>query len=791
LIYPENIETKLGFDQIRELLKKYCLSDLGVSFVKKLQFLTDKRLIEKHLFQTDDFRKILTSRDSFPSSNYINTSASLERIKVEGTYLAESEMFDLGLALQTIIDCVKFFQLKGESYPHLHRLSSTVDFDTSIQRSITSKFQETGILRDNASRELSRIRSDINKLDQKLRKVVHSILQKAREDGMAPKDGSVSVRDGRLVLPVLAENKRKIKGVVQDESATGQTVFIEPTEAIEVNNEISDLRYRERREIINILTELSAEVRPNIPALLNANKFLGTIDFIRAKAKLSINLDASLPAISDKNQLTLDKAKHPLLYLHHKQIGKEVVPLEIQLNPQQRILIISGPNAGGKSVSLKTVGLLQYMFQCGLLIPASEASEMMVFQDLFIDIGDEQSIENDLSTYSSHLKNLQHFLANAGKRSLFLIDEFGTGTEPQFGGAIAEVVLFQLNQLKSFGVVTTHYSNLKKMAENSDGIENAAMKFDMQKLRPLYQLEIGKPGSSFALEIAKSIGFSPELINRAKEIAGHSLVNFDTLVNELESEKGQYKAKLEQMTKREKWLENEIQDYKDLKGDIEDRQKTIIASARREAENLISQTNKKIEKTIREIRETNADKEKTREARKGLQTHLSQIKQKEKVEKTEVKSVKTPSVGDSVKLIGQDSTGEVLKIKGKKAEVLTGSIKSLVDLSKLEVLGKSEGKSYNRIAQVKGINYLQRAVDFSTNLDLRGKRAEEAVSCLDPFLDEALLLGKTELRIIHGKGDGILRQVIRNYLRGYDYIEGIKDEHVEQGGAGVSVITLK
>lgn len=792
MTYPDNIESKLGFDKIRELIKAHCLSDLGVSYVDKIQFLVKEKLIRQLIEQTEDFRKILVADEPFPSSNYLDIAGALKKIKIAGSFLTQQEMYDVGQSLNTVLSCIRFFQERGAEYPHLHKLSAVIDFDQNIVEEIRSKFDEQGSIKDAASRELARIRSSLLKQDQNLRKIVDGLLRKAKKDGYSPADGQVSVRDGRLVIPVMTESKRRIRGVVQDESATGQTAYVEPTQAIEINNEISDLRYKERREIIKILTELSDLIRPSIPALNQANNFLGMIDFIRAKGKLSLELDCSMPDISTNQDHILENARHPLLVLHHKQLNKPVVPLNCELNSEGRILVISGPNAGGKSVSLKSIGLLQYMFQCGLLVPIGESSKLKIFNQLFIDIGDEQSIENDLSTYSSHLRNLRHFIEHANQNTLFLIDEFGTGTEPQFGGSIAEVILGKLNRLKAYGVVTTHYTNLKKMADSNKGIINGAMRFDVENLTPQYVLDIGKPGSSFALEIAGSIGLSKGLIAQAKNLVGHSQVKFEELVNQLEFEKNQYKEKLAQINKKEKWFDREQKDYQDLKEHLESERKSLITKAKREADQLINDTNKKIEQVIKEIREANANKEKTKRIRQELADHQQQLdkgieKSESGIKPAENKPVK---IGDKVKIKGQESVGELMAIKGKKAEVMMGSIKSLVNISQLEPLEISEKVTYNRSAKVKGIDYARKAANFSSNIDLRGNRAEEVVSKLDALIDEAILLGVEELRIIHGKGNGVLREVVRNYLREYEQVKQIEDEHVEQGGAGVSIVKL-
>ena len=793
MIHPKNIEYKIGFDQVRELLKVKCDSDLGRANVDKIQFISKQALIEKLLLQTEDFRKILTSRETFPSSNYVDLDSYLNNIQYEGSYLEEEEMFQLALTLETILLCLDFFSKNASKYPHLQLLASAVTIESALPKLISGKFEFNGKLKDSASKELSDIRISIGKKEKDLRKLIDSIFRKSRENGYSPKDGQVTLREGRLVIPVHVESKRKIKGVVQDESATGQTAFIEPAEVIEVNNELRELVYQERRAIIKILTELSDRIRPSIPALLKANQFLGIIDFIRAKARLAIDIDAALPElVSSNDQHQLVTARHPLLYLLNKKLGKDVVPLDITFKRDERIIVISGPNAGGKSVSLKTVGLLQYMVQCGLLIPASESSQVSIFNKLFVDIGDEQSIENDLSTYSSHLQNLKTLLDNADTKTLFLIDEFGSGTEPQFGGSIAEVILLQLLHQRAYGIVTTHYSNLKKLAEKTKGIVNAAMRFDVDNLSPLYQLDIGKPGSSFALEIAASIGLNKKLIDRAKSLVGHSHVKFEKLVGELESEKTKYQELIASNSKKQKWLDGESKDYQDLKQHLENERLSIIKSAKDEARHIIAEANRKIEQTIKDIKESRANKERTRQSRENLAQHQKRLStQKNKKARVLVKKVnEVPSVGDKVRIKGQESVGDLIKVKGKKAEVMLGSIKSLVNLENLEKVAVSENKSYNKSDKARRIAYERKAADFKANLDLRGQRAAEVTSKLDAFIDEALLLGIDELRIIHGKGDGILREVVRNYLKTYDQIESITDEHVELGGAGVSVVKL-
>lgn len=793
--YPTEIERKIGFDTIRELLNDACLSSLGQEYVSRIKPTDDDAQLDKLLNQTNEFLSILNNDISFPESNYLDVSDLLAKAAIVNIFLTEEEFYDLKVSLTTIFKCLVFFKKHELDYPYLTAASAGISLDEEVIKSIEQIIDERGTVRDNASDRLGKIRKEIIKNQSKARKSIDSILKNARKEGYTKEDAGITVRGGRLVIPISAEYKRRIKGFIHDESATGQTVYMEPAEVLEINNEIRELSYEENREIIKILTLLTAEIRDYLPDMGNAYHFLGMVDFIRAKAKLAQKIDARLPEIKNKPFVDWDNAKHPLLYLSHKKLGKDIVPLNIKLDEENRILLISGPNAGGKSVCLKTVGLIQYMFQCGLLPSVDESSEFGIFKKIFIDIGDEQSIENDLSTYSSHLTNMREFSEEMTGKSLFLIDEFGTGTEPQFGGAIAESILKTLNHKRGFGVITTHYANLKKLAEKSKGIINGAMRYDVEKLEPLYELEIGKPGSSFALEIAGKIGLKDDILEHAKKLVGHSHVRFDELINTLEKEKNEYKEKFETVTAHQDELEKEIKKYNELKDSIDKDRKRLLMDARLAAKSIIEDANKRVETTIREIKEQNAEKEATKKVRESLGDHKKRLEKKLRKDQSGNKVVPKTSgeiqAGDVVKMIGQEVTGEIIEIKGKKAQVRFGLIKSLV---KLEQLVKIQGGKLPRSSpspSIKGFDMNRKVSEFSSNLDLRGKRVEEALGEVDAFIDNAILVGFNQLRIVHGKGHGVLRQVIQTHLKGNHMIEQIGDEHIERGGSGVTVVTLK
>ncbi len=795
MLYPANLEQKINFVKIKELLKAECTSSLGQGYVDSMVFSTDLNLVQRLLDQTEEFRQLLIAGESFPSSHFTNLNPYLEKAKLEGAFLDQDEFQEVKLALQTLKSCITFFQKFGDPYPSLKALLGLLmDLDLKLLQVIDQVLDEKGKLRSNASKELQLIRSQLLYEEGRLRKVMERIFKEARAKGLMPEDAAMTIRGGRMVIPIAAENKRKLRGFIHDESATGQTVFMEPEEALDINNEIRDLEYMEKREIIRILTRLTDQLRPNIPALRKATNFLGVLDFVRAKARFALKTESHKPILTQERTLQWSHARHPILEISLKAQGKQVVPLNIKLDHQKRLLLISGPNAGGKSVALKTVALLQYMLQCGLLLPVHPDSKSALFDHFFIDIGDEQSLENDLSTYSSHLMSMKHFTQFANKKTILFIDEFGTGTEPQFGGAIAESILLALAKLGAYGVITTHYGNLKQLAEKQQGLVNGAMRYDVEKLEPLYQLEIGKPGSSFALEIASKIGLSKEIVAYAKEQIGEERVRYDRLLTQLENEKNQYALLLKEVKEKDKLLEAKLKEYNQLKDTLEQTKKQYIQEAKVEAKSLLDQANKKIESVIREIKEGKAEKEATKSIRKDLDEFKEEVKpEKVSVQDPEIQVVGGQiQVGDWVRLKDNGAIGEVLLLKSKDAELLIGDLKSTVKLSRLEKIAKATAKKELKSMEKRGsYQTTTKMMDFSPNLDLRGKRGEEVLPLIQTFIDEGYMLGVKNLRIVHGKGDGILREVTRNLLRTMSQVQKLEDEHADRGGAGVTLVTLR
>jgi DNA mismatch repair protein MutS2 len=791
--YPENIETKLGIDKVKKELASLCLSALGEKYALSISPQNKVYSIQKLLSQTNEFVRMLSSGTSFPQNNYIDVRSSLKKSEVKGIFLEEEELFDVKLFVNTILDILAVLIGQEVEYPELTMLAQRIELDNTLARELDLKIDDKGALRDNASRELMGIRSGIAKSQVKARTAVNKVMKAAGSSGYCPEGAGITVRDGRMVIPILAEHKRHVKGFIHDESSTGQTVYMEPAEALEINNQLRELEYAERREIVRILTNLTDQIRGELPQLESSIHFLGIIDFIRAKANFAIKFDAICPTLSPKPILNWVNARHPVLEMALSEQGKKIVPLNILINSEQRILLISGPNAGGKSVCLKTIGILQYMVQSGIPVPVAENSEFGVFENLFLDIGDEQSIENDLSTYSSHLKNMKFFLDNSNNKTLFLIDEFGTGTEPQFGGAIAEVILHELNRKNAYGAITTHYGNLKKTADKLQGVVNGAMKYDIKKLEPLYSLDIGNPGSSFALEIAGKIGLNKDMLSRAKKLAGVSHVQFDRMLNELEVEKAEIKKMRRDIEQKDKRLSQSIKDYDELKSFVEEEKPKIIEQAKAEASRIIKQSNKQIEQTIRDIKNSDADKRKTVEARQKLKDLENKIEEPKKVE-AKIERLPVPYViGDKVTIKAGSVIGEIISIKGKKAEVALGSIKTRVDLVDLTKMSNTQIKKmgHDRVKKISGIDVSSKLISFSPNLDIRGIRAEEAIGKIESFLDDALLLGFDEIKVLHGKGHGVLREIVRNTLKESNRVGTLKDEHVEFGGSGITVVELK
>ena len=808
MIYPDNFEYKIEFYKIRQLLSATCLSTLGKEKVEEMQFSTSFDEIELQLNRTDEFVHILEDEDTFPSDHFYDVRTMLKRIRVIGTWIDIPVMFQLKRSLQTINSIVSFLRKEDESdpvYPNLSSLTDNVVVYPEITKRIDSIIDANGDIKDNASSQLADIRRQLANAINSISKNLHTILRKAQAEGYVDKDVSPSMRDGRLVIPVNPAYKRKIKGIVHDESASGKTVFIEPGEVVEANNRVRELENDERREIIKILSAFTDYLRPYLPDLLESYEFLAQIDFIRAKAKFGLQINAIKPAIDNKQQIDWVRAYHPLLYLALSKQQRKVVPLDITLQDENRILIISGPNAGGKSVCLKTVGLLQYMVQCGLMIPVKENSNVGVFDDIFIDIGDEQSIEDDLSTYSSHLLNMKFFVKNCNAKSLLLIDEFGSGTEPEIGAAIAEALLERYNAKQSFGVITTHYQNLKHFANENEGVVNGAMLYDRHLMQPLFTLSIGNPGSSFAVEIARKIGLPEEVIAHASEKVGGDYINMDKYLQDISRDKRYWSRKRDEIRRESKRLGEVTTDYESNLEDINRQKKEILSKAKEEAKQLLAESNALIENTIREIRESQADKERTMQARKSLSDFKTKVEQKEEIapkpKKKRIKQVRKAiteqnklQAGDFVRLEGQTSAGKVIEVHDKKATVAFGMIKSTIDLEKLERVSKNQIKkdetnrhSYNQSSS--DIIY-NKKLDFKQEIDVRGMRVDEALQAVMYFIDDAIQVGVGRVRILHGTGTGALRQVIREYLSTVNGVKNYRDEHVQFGGSGITVIEM-
>jgi len=826
MLYPSHFEQKIDFTTIRQLLKDKCISTLGAEKVDNIQFSADFEVIDRLLNETDEMLRVLTAEgDELPIGDFYDVRPALSRVRVEGLFLDEFEVFGLWRALEAVRKLVSFLTKKEDNpYPYLSQLLPGTDTFPLIIKKIDSLLTKFGKLKDNASPELARIRREIHQVESSVSRTLNAILRQAQADGYVEKDVSPTIRDGRLVIPVSPSFKRKISGIVHDESATGKTVFIEPQQVVEANNRIRELEAEERREIIRILVEFTNFLRPYFEEIKESQEFLGTIDFLRAKALFAIEINAIKPRTDAVCQLEWAKAVHPLLFLALRRQKKEIVPLDIVLNEKQRILLISGPNAGGKSVCLKTVVLLQYMLQCGLLIPVHDSSRAGIFERLFIDIGDEQSIENDLSTYSSHLLNMKFFIKNSTPKTLLLIDEFGTGTEPMIGGAMAEATLERFNRNAAFGVITTHYTNLKLYADATEGVVNGAMLYDRQHLQPLFQLSIGNPGSSFAVEIARKIGLPEDLIADAAEKVGSDRMDYDKHLQDIVRDKRYWENKRREIRLKEKKLEDTLAKYEAEMATIDKQRKEITQKAKADAQHLLSETNAKIENTIRTIKEAQAEKEKTKEVRKDLeefkqklfnnsaskppkgdfkssspklQLKSSVVNSEPKADKSEKRNPEPELIkaGSNVRLKGQSATGVVIEIQDKNAIVAFGQMKSTVKLSKLEPVSntqlKKEKNKYESITQTTNDEVRQRKLNFKTEIDVRGMRVDEALQAVTYFIDDAIMVGVASVRILHGTGTGALRQTIRQYLATIHGVATYRDEHVQFGGAGITVIELE
>ncbi len=793
--YPQSIELKLEFNQIKELVAKKCISTLGQQYIDKIKFNNRHDIIEKMLWQVKDFKNLLETDLPFPNEHFHDVFPYFRKAKIEGMWLLEEELHKLKLTIQSFLQIAKYFRDRPEKYQYLHALLEGLLYNDLIVRRIERILDNEGVLRPNASPELAKISAKITDKEKEVRRRIQSIYDKGAKNNHIAEDLEITIRDGRLVLPVLAEFKRSIPGFVHDESSTGQTVYIEPTECFEMNNVIRELQIAYRRERERILLEITDQIRPEIPELEKNIQRMGLFDFIRAKALFAMDLDADLPAISKQPNMVLRNAFHPLLKLNHQKSKLSIVPLNIDLNLENRIAVISGPNAGGKSVCLKTVGLLQFMFQSGFLVPTSPDSEMCVFKDIMVDIGDEQSIENDLSTYSSHLLRMKYFTDFADGKTLFLIDEFGMGTDPQFGGPLAEAILNHINRKNSFGVVTTHFSNLKNFANNTKGLINASMLFDNDKLQPLYQLEMGKPGSSYAFEIATKTGLAQSIINYAKDRVGVKQKRVDDLLIEVEKEQKQVVDLRQRFAEKEAKANALLEKYASLKEEIEVNKKLLIKQAKQEALAIVTEANSKIEATIREIKQNQADTETQRKARTEIKETIQELKDfaKQEIikeEKYAPKSIKGDiNIGSSVMVIGQQSIGEVLEINKNKAVVAFGNLHTTVDLKKLQVVAKAVEKELKKMSE--GVNLNDKMKDFSPELNIIGTRGDEAMRRLDLFIDDAYLLGVKQVRIVHGKGYGILRTLVRDSLNRNPLVSSVQNENIEFGGDGASIVMMK
>lgn len=828
MIYPADFEHKIGFDRIRRQTERLCVSERARELLAETTFSPDFRTVETALARTDEMRTILMMEDDFPQDHFVDIHGVLRRVEVAGAYLLPDDLVVIRRALTGIGELIAFFRRKEEKYLRLKELLDGVDAFPELVRRIDSIVDRFGAVRDNASPELQTIRRAMADREGQVSKVLNRILREGQSSGVIDPEASLSIRDGRTVIPVSAANKRKINGFIHDESATGKTFYVEPIEVVELNNEFKELGYSEKREIVRILAAFTEEIRPYTDEIRASGEFLATVDFVRAKAKWALENEAVKPILADTPAVGLKNARHPLLVQALAKEGKKVIPLSLSLNREKYMLVISGPNAGGKSVALKTVGLLQYMLQCGFLIPASENSETGIFRSLFLDMGDEQSIDNDLSTYSSHLLNMKTMLRSADDRSLVLIDEFGSGTEPVMGAAIAEAVLQKLEEKQVFAVITTHYANLKYYASNARSILNGAMAFDVQKIEPLFRLEVGKPGSSFAIEIARKIGLPEEIIHSATEKAGSEHVNIERQLREIARDKRYWEGKRDRIRIAEKRADELAGQYARELEELKAERNKLLKSAKEESKRLLDETNKSIEQTIREIRQSQADKEKTKQARQKLdefksgfsaedsegakiEAKMQRLREREQ-QRTERKmkrgeepetdsrrqkpvAEKPLEVGDKVRIQGQSAIGEIMQLNGDKAVIGIGQIMTSIDAKRLERISQNEFRKITKERQATtahsaSYDTSKRRLNFKQQIDLRGERAVDALAAVREYIDEAVMLGIPEVKILHGKGTGALKEEIRRYLATVSGVTSATDEDEKFGGAGITVVRL-
>ena len=829
MIYPANFEQKVGFDRLREQVAALCTIRGGRERLCAEQFSTSQADVERRLALADEMRRLLEMERDFPDDEFVDVDYILSKLKIEGSFLEVEEVVLLRRALASAGAIAGFILGRGEElYPELRLRSRGIEAFPEIVRAIDGIVDQYGKIRDDASPELQQIRRMIREREGQAAKRLQQVLSNAKKAGIVEADAMLSIRDGRAVIPVAAANKRKLQGFIHDESATGKTFYVEPVEVVEINNELKELEYAERREIVRILSAFTDSIRPEADRIALIGDYLSDLDMIRAKARWAVANGAVKPIVSTDDRLVLRNARHPLLQQTLRAQGKQVVPLDLQLDKRRHILVISGPNAGGKSVCLKTTGIIQYMFQCGFLVPASENSELPLFRNLMIDIGDEQSIDDDLSTYSSHLLNMKNMLAGASNRTLVLIDEFGSGTEPIIGGAIAESILERLRSKGCYGVITTHYANIKYYASNTEGIANGAMMFDVQNIRPLFRLEIGKPGSSFAVEIARKIGLPEEIIRAASEKAGSDHINIEKQLREIARDKHYWEQKRDRIRLTDRKVEELEQNYAEQLAKIRAERQEILKKAKQEAQQLIADANRQIENTIKTIREAQAEKELTRLARRELDDFRETVEQADSSEKEAAvareierierrrqrrderkarqgaKAAEAPApvpekpreavVGSKVRMAGQEMVGVVQSVKGNRAQVAFGQILTTVDKSRLTVVSNNEYREATRpvtARTVVSVDISSRKLNFKDHIDVRGMRASEALDMVQNFIDDALMVGVGSVSILHGKGTGALKEEIRRYLRTVPEVVSAADEHADRGGAGITIITFK
>lgn len=841
----ERIEAILGFDRVRKIISDRCSTEYATARTAEENFSTDAREIRQRLLLTDEMRMIVMFEESFPSNGYIDCVRFLEILSNEGSNIDLVSLGKLKTMLETLRRITLFFSnIKDEIYPNLKKMVSSIVLFPEVQQRIDTILDKFGNVKDTASDELYDIRRKLKDKEGAISKRIGILLKKAQADGIVDQDASVVVRDGKMLIPVSTSNKRKIQGFVYDESSSGKTTFIEPAEIVEITNEISELHFAETREIARILYEFSDWLRPYVPDLLDGAKCIGEMDFLIAKAQTALDFVAGMPIISETEEMDLRKARHPLLERSLKRDGKEIVPLTVTLTPQKHILLISGPNAGGKSVCLKTVGLLQYMFQWGMLIPTSETSEMMVFDRIMADIGDGQSIDNDLSTYSSFLESMKDMLKEADSHTMVLIDEFGSGTEPAAGGAIAEAILNEFDKRGVYGVITTHYTNLKLYASGADtGVINGAMQFDAKNIAPLFKLEMGLPGNSFAFELARKMGLPEEIIKDAENRAGEEFVGIERNLRKIARNRRVLDEKIQKIRNTDKTLESITDKYQKELEDIRKKRQEIIDEAKREAEDIVKGANRQVEHTIRTIKEKQAEKSQTRKARADLQDFVNALAAKkeqdqqdrdsyledklrkvnerqqrqlarknrrattedqqrmnEEAEKSRmISSFRSGplQVGEKVRIKANGMVGEVSIVSDKAVTVIIGNIKSKMPLDKVERITSNEYKSAVKAApkpvtQTTSMDssISERKLNFKMELDVRGQRVNEALDNVMHYIDDAIMLNVSSVRIIHGKGTGALRDEIQRFLRATPGVVSAKDESVQLGGSGVTVVTF-